>query len=57
MNKYELNENQDIEFLEAEREFQISQEEDEHLTFEKRQAEAEDRERDLTEEFNKEWGG
>lgn len=54
MNKYELNENQDIEFLEAEREFQISQEEDEHLTFEKRQAEADDRDRDELAEYNEE---
>lgn len=50
MEKYDTNEHKEIEFAEQERDMQVSKE-DEQLTFEKRQAEADDRERDISNGF------
>lgn len=57
MDKYELNENEEIEFAEKERDFELSQEEGEQLTFEKRQAEADEQIRDELKEYHKEIDG
>lgn len=43
MDKYDLNENKEIEFAEKERDMEISKEEDEKLTLDKRMEEADQR--------------